>query len=308
MSINIPMTEGTPAAGGYLVPDEYAGLLIDGVLAESAALSLAGNVATTSAKTTNWSVLTDTPTAAFVGEGQAKPVSGAGFDTFQINQKKLAVIVPMSTELLEDAQTDPRVLIDAPVRRAFAQTIDAHLLGWDPTGSISSNFDSSLADTNQYVELDATGDTLRSATSAAMAKIEANGYTPNAVIWASDAKAALRNAHKAVETTDLVYAGLDPFYGLTSAYSSNLSHVGSSDVGVCGYVGDFNHLIVRIRSDISVSVSDQATLTIDSTPVNLWENNLVAVRYEMRIGAGAHDVTRAFCKVQTPGPSIGGGE
>jgi hypothetical protein len=297
MAINNPLKEGVNAAGGYLVPDEYANLLIQGVRDESAALTLAGNVQTTSAKTMNFPVLTDTPEASFVGEGEKKPTSGAGFSQFTINVKKLAVIIPMTTELLDDAVYDPRVLIDAPVRKAFARLIDQHILGYAKDAPVSTNFNNALCDTTQAAYLGAEHDALRLSISDAMGKIEANGYSPNGVILPSDARQYLRDARQAVESTNVLYQGTDWSYGMRNGFSSNLQPMDSQSTGPVGIIGDFSQLVVRMRQDISVSVSDQAVVTINGEPVSLWESNLVALRYEMRVACGAFDLNRSFAKI-----------
>lgn len=300
MAINNPLKEGVNAAGGYLVPDEYANLLIEGIRDESAALTLAGNVQTTSSKTMNFPVLTDTPEASFVGEGEKKPTSGAGFSQFTINVKKLAVIVPMTTELLDDAVFDPRVLIDAPVRRAFARLIDQHILGYARTAPVSTQFNNALLNTTAEATMGAQNDSLRLAISDAMGQVEENGYNPNAVILPSDGRQYLRDARKAVEATDVLYTGTDWAYGMQTGFSSNLHYMGDEAEGPIGVVGDFSNLVVRMRQDISVAVSDQAVVTINNEPVSLWERNMVAVRYEMRMACGAFDLNRSFAKITKP--------
>lgn len=300
MAIQNPLKEGTNAAGGFLVPDEAADLLIKGVLNESAALSMAGNVQTTSSKKVTFPVLTDVPVASFVAEAGAKPTSGAEFGQVAVNVKKLAVIIPFTDELLEDAAIDPRLLVDAPVREAFAKTIDRHILGFDGAAALATSFDNRLYDTTQTADLGTTGDALRLAVSDAMADVEANGYSPNGLILPSDVRKHLRDKRKAVETTDPVYGDMaDPFYGLRTAYSSNLYPIGSAEADgkMVGVVGDFSQLIVRIRSDIQVTASNQATVTIGGNAVNLWESNMTALRFEMRLGVIAHDVSRAFSKI-----------
>jgi len=300
MAINNPLKEGVNAAGGYLVPDEYANLLIEGIRDESAALSLAGNVQTTSAKTVNFPVLTDTPEAAFVGEGEKKPTSGAGFSQFTINAKKIAVIVPMTTELLDDAVIDPRVLIDAPVRRAFARLIDQHILGYARTTDVSTQFNNALLDTTQAAYMGDEKDALRLAISEGMGFVEENGYTPSGLVLPSDGRQYLRDARKAVEATDVLYTGTDWTYGMQTGFSSNLHYMGDEAEGPIGVVGDFSQLVVRMRQDITVAVSDQAVVTINGQPVSLFEQNMVAVRYEMRLAAGAFDLNRLFAKIVKP--------
>lgn len=67
------------------------------------------------------------------------------------------------------------------------------------------------------------------------------------------------------------------------------------------------NLHVRLRQDISVAVSNEASLPIpQGTPgaeggsasvISLFANNLTAVRYEMRLGFMAHDAARAVVPI-----------
>jgi hypothetical protein len=70
------------------------------------------------------------PTAAFVAEGAAKGVTGAEFTQLAVDVKKMATIVLYTEEVLEDAQYDPQVLVNADVGAAFTDLIDAHILGY----------------------------------------------------------------------------------------------------------------------------------------------------------------------------------
>lgn len=300
MADHIPLREGLNSAGGYVVPDAYAQLLLEGVRNESAALSLAGNVQTTTAKTTNFPIFAGTPEAQFVGEGQKKPKGGAEFKTFQVNVKKLAIIIPMTDEFIADAQVDPMLLVDDKVRQGFAAVIDRHILGYAKTGPIATSFDNSLLQTSQEALMGDEKDALRLSVSDAMAQIEANGYTPSGIVLPSDARRYLRDARKAVESTDVLYQGTEWAYGMRSGFSSNLHHMEDANEGPIAVVGDWNNLIVRMRQDITVSTSNQATIEIDGNAVNLWEHNMTAVRYEMRVACGAWDLNRAFAKITKP--------
>ena len=40
----------------------------------------------------------------------------------------------------------------------------------------------------------------------------------------------------------------------------------------------------RIPIGVDVSISDQATLTISNSQVNLWERNMFAIRAEIEVG------------------------
>jgi hypothetical protein len=68
------------------------------------------------------------------------------------------------------------------------------------------------------------------------------------------------------------------------------------------------NLHVRVRSDVSVAVSNEASLPIpnqgppgaegqSTTVVSLFQNNLTAIRYETRLGAFIHDPGRALVTI-----------
>jgi len=303
MANQIPFAEGTDAAGAVLVPDEYAGTLIDGIRRESAVANLA-RTERIGSKQRTWSVYSGRPQVDFVDESGEKPVTGAEFSDLTLNVKKLAAIVIYTEELLADAQDDPRLLVTPDVVGAFADKIDAHALGYAAGVAINggSSFDDALTDTTSSTELGTTGDAFAKSVSAAMASVEGEGYSPNAIIAASDVRAHLRDSRYTVETTVPVYtAGYtqepDTLYGLPVNYSSNLDAFNAGAGKIAGVVGDFSHAILGVRQDITVKTSDQATVNIGGTPRNLWQRNEIAVLWEMRVGFAIHDVNGAFCKI-----------
>jgi HK97 family phage major capsid protein len=150
------------------------------------------------------------PVVSTVAEGAPKPATGAEYAQVTLDVVKGAATVMYTEELIEDAVEDPTVLINNDVRAAFADWVDTNALGRNAAGTIVGSFNSELSETTQTVELGTTGDALAVAVSSAMALIEANGYQPNGVILANDARAHLRNARAAVETTSPVYTPVAP--------------------------------------------------------------------------------------------------
>ena len=300
MANQIPFST-TDAAGGYLVPEEYGQTLVDGLRRESAVAGLS-RVERVGSNQRVYSVYSGRPEVEFVDESGEKAVTGAEFSYLTLNVKKLAAIVIYTEELLADAQEDPRLLVTPDVVGAFANKIDAHCLGYAAGSAITSSFDSELTGTSQTTELGAGGDAFASAISTSMESVEASGYTPNAIVAASDVRAHLRGARNTIETAQPVYtAGFnrepDSLYGLPIAYSSNLDGFPAGAGNVAAVVGDFSHAVLGIRQDITIKTSDQATVNIGGTPRNLWQRNEVAVLWEMRIGFAAHDLNGAFAKV-----------
>lgn len=304
MPNQIPFAEGSGASGGYLIPDEQAEILTKGLLNENGAITLAGDRRATSSKRVKHTIWNGQPTASFVGEGAPKPVTGAELGTFEINVKKIATIVLFTDEQREDVQNgDLDVLVDTNVRKAISDVIDENIIGKSDGSNISTNFDSALRSTSQTVEIGSTGDKLKLAVSEAMGKLEENGYddpSQMGIVLASSTRRHLRDARAAVETTTAIYDMDDPLYGIQSAYSSNLSKWSDSAAGTkfVGFLVYKPNLHVRLRKDVTVDASNQATVNDGSTDRNLWQENLTGLRYECRLGFGVHDLDRAVVAIK----------
>ena len=312
MANQIPLSGLTDAAGGYLLPDEQGQLLTTGILNQAAAFSVAGDVRTTTSRRTEFPIWLGEPTAGFVGEAGTKAVTGAEFGQGTLNIKKVASIVLFTDEQIEDVQNgDLNVLVDSGVRDAISKVVDQNAIGRNNGSAVSGNFDTELCDTTSKVELDLSKqDGLALAVSAAMGTLEDNGYgdaSNMALILASDASRHLRDTRQTSGVTapataqaqSLYIPNVDPLYGLERSFSSNLDRVSAtagSDKTVALLVYKPN-LHVRVRSDITVSASSEATVYDRSQTRNLWQENLTGLRYETRGGFFVHDLNRAVVKI-----------
>lgn len=304
MANQIPFAEGSGASGGYLIPDAQASILTTGLLRETGSLNLAGDKRATSSKRENFPIWLGTPTAEFVGEGAPKPVTGGELGQGVLNVKKVASIVLFTDEQKEDVRGgDLDVLVDSGVRTAISDVIDENVIGKADGTNISTNFDTMLRSTTSTVEIGATGDKLRLAVSEAMGILESNGYQDHSkygILLASDVRRHIRDARAAVETTTAIYDATDPLYGIAEEYSTNLSSFTAS-AGATKFVGFLVHkpnLHVRIRKDVNVAVSSEATINDGSTDRHLFQENLTALRYECRLGFLVHDLNRAVVAIK----------
>lgn len=306
MSNQIPFAEGSGASGGYLIPDAQASVLTTGLLKETGSLNLAGDKRATSAKRENFPIWLGQPTAAFVGEGAPKPVTGGELGQGVLNIKKVASIVLFTDEQKEDVRGgDLDVLVDSGVRTAISDVIDANVVGKANGTNLTTNFDTMFRSTATSVEYDGSkGDALRLAVSAAMGVLETNGYgdpSQMGVLLASDVRQKIRDARATVETTQEVYGpGSDPLYGLQDEYSTNLSTFASTAGAnkIVAFVVYKPNLHVRIRKDVVVKISTEATVNDGSTDRHLFQENLTAVRYECRLGFLVHDLDRAVIAIK----------
>jgi HK97 family phage major capsid protein len=303
MANQIPLLEGTSTSGGTLItPASYGQTLVNGLLRESTALALS-RVNRVNTNKELFSVYAGRPTAAFVAEGAAKAVTGAEYTELAVNVKKMATIVMYTQELLDDARQDPSVLINNDVGQAFNYLIDAHILGYSAGSQITTSFDAAIRASTTTVEYDQTKD-LALAVSAAMGKVETNGYKPNGAILPYDARQVLRDARGTNTGMPIFLGGFgsrepDNLHGLQLAWSTNLPTIsGTAAAGrVVGIVGDFQQGIAAIRQDLTVDFSDQATVDVSGTLHHLWQQNKTAARWEMRMGYNIHDVNNAFCLI-----------
>lgn len=308
MPNQIPISGASPSAGGYLLAPEQGDILINGLLVQAGAIALAGDRRATGSRQTQFGVWLGTPTAAPVGEGAVKPATGAEFGQALLNIKKFASVVLFTDEMIEDVQGgDLNVLVDSGVRTAIADVIDAHAVGKDSGVNVTGVFDSMLRSTSQTVEYaGASQDALARAISAAMGKLEGNGYgnvANMAALVGFGFGQSLRDARSSADTTLPIYgsggAGLDPFYGMEVHNSNNLNNLADAPAAtkILGYVVSKPNVHVRIRKDVTVTTSTEATVNDGTTDRKLFQENLTAVRYETRVGFLVHDLNRAVVAI-----------
>ena len=123
IAVTKAQSEAVNSAGGYLVPEEMMGSIIDlreqyGVFRQNAA------VIPMSRDTLNWPRRTAGVTAYFVAEGVAATESSAAWDNVNLTAKKMAALVKMSTEIGEDAIINVADWITNEIAYAFASKED----------------------------------------------------------------------------------------------------------------------------------------------------------------------------------------
>lgn len=303
---------GTPdAAGGYLIRPEYGKVLVDAVAQESAVGQFV-NFERTKTRKKKYTRLVGRPTASFVGEGADIPATGAEFGEIDVNVKKIGTTILYTEEELEDAEEDPQALVNSEVEAAFAQLIDAHILGMAAGVPITTQFDDSFnagIETSR-IELGAGGDAWPAAVSAAMGYIEGNGGIPTGVIAAQDLRQYLRDARRESDATEPALT--DGFarerkdtYELPHAYTTNLDGFPAGEVGegeakqakVVAVVGDFKHALGIMRQDIRFKIADQATVNVGGTDHRTWQQDKIAVKWTMRVGFNAHQINQLFAAI-----------
>jgi HK97 family phage major capsid protein len=232
-------------------------------------------------------VITGDPTAAWVAETAAKPVPNGTPGTKLMQAFKIAVIETFSKEFVRDIPA----LYDALVQRlpgALAGVFDSTIIGATQAPS-ATNFDTFASCTAQSI-LNANNGTYLGLV-AADADIAAHGGVMNGLALGAQARALLLTA---TDTTNrplfLASANdgvVDKVLGVPTYFNKNLYKAGASSGSVpaiVGIAGDWSQAMYGTVAGVEIAVTDTATLTSGNTTINLWQQNMIAVRAEIEVG------------------------
>ena len=227
-------------------------------------------------------VITGDPEAAWVGETDKKPVKRSTLATKVMQPYTLAVIVPFSNQFRRDVPA----LYDELVKRlplALAQKFDATVFGGVTVPG--SNFDTLKGCTAQEIGTDAYAGLV-----AADADIAEHNGILNGWVLSPKGKAALLNA---VDTTgrplflNNVAEGAVPMILGAKTLQSKGAYIADSTAAkkhVVGFAGDWSQAMYGTVEGVQIAISDQATLTDGSNTINLFQQNMFAVRAEIEVG------------------------
>ena len=228
-------------------------------------------------------VITSDPTASWVGETSAKPVSNPGLETKIMRAYKLAVIVPFSNEFRRDVAS----LYDALVGRlpgALAAKFDATVFG---NGSApGSDFD-----TFGSVTAQAIGGTLTyGGLVAADADIATNGGIMNGIALAPQGKSILLGAvdgdSRPLFINNIAEGAVPVVLGARTVLSKGAYVAGTSPApNKVGIAGDWTQAVYGTVEGVKIDYSADATLDLgEGAVINLFQQNMFAVRAEIEVG------------------------
>ena len=236
-------------------------------------------------------MITGDPEASWVDETNPKPVSNPTMGTKVMQPYKLAVIVPFSDEFARDyaALYDALVArIPAALGLKFDQTV---FHGTAP----GSNFDVLTGATAQAIDTAGVTSPLYQALVAADGDIAAHDGILNGFALSPQAKgellAALDGDGRPLFVNSVADGAVPRLIGQPVMYSKRVYKAGDvSNPDILGFAGDWTQAMYGTVEGVKIDMSNQATLTISNTQVNLWERNMFAVRAEIEVGFRA-DVT-----------------
>lgn len=216
--------------------------------------------------------LTDSGSASWVGEGEAINTTLPKFEYPQLKACKLAVIVPVTREKIDDTVINVIGEVKGAIVDAFSKAIDeACIFGKN------SPFETNLI-TSIGTQKITTTDKLDSDLSDAMGLVEDNKYNCNNILMGTTQKKVLRAL-----SNDNSYKGA---ITLSSAYDTPIEYVRNwDDSKALAITGDFTKAIVGTRKNIDYEILREATVkTSDGKTINLAQHDLIGIKATMRLG------------------------
>ena len=275
------------------LPSEISSEILQKTQQESAVMRLARRVALPGRGLTI-PVITGDPSAAWVSETAAKPHSNGTPATKLMSAYKIAVIETFSNEFVRDA----KALYDEMVRRlplALAKVFDATVIG--AVQAPGQNFDSFANCTAQSI-LNANNGTYLGLV-AADKDISEHGGILTGFALSATARGLLLTA---VDTTgrplflsSAAEGAVDRVLGVPAFFNNGLYKAGTAAAGqtagtpaVVGIAGDWTKAMYGTVAGVQIDVTDTATITGTANnqayTINLWQQNMVAVRAEIELG------------------------
>lgn len=238
-------------------------------------------------------MITGDPEAQWVAETGKKPTSNPTMGTKVMTPYKLAVIVPFSDEFSRDYAALYGALRER-LPGALAKKFDQTVFGGSAPGT---GFDVLTECTEQTI----SSNGIYKALVAADVDIAVHDGNINGYALTPQARGELLNAlddnKRPIFINSVAEGDIPRLLGQPVYYSRGLYFAGNVTSGtsgesgylparpdVIGFAGDWTKAMYGTVEGVKIDVSNQATLTIDDTPVNLWEHNMFAVKAEIEVG------------------------
>ena len=224
-------------------------------------------------------VITSDPTASWVGETAAKPVSNPGLETKVMRAYKLAVIVPFSNEFRRDVAA----LYDALINRlpgALGQKFDNTVFGG--TQAPGSDCDTFASVTQQDIETNTYAGFV-----AADGDIATNGGIMNGIVLSPQGKGVVLGAtdqdKRPLFINSVAEGAVPMILGARTELSKGAYVAGTPNV--LGFAGDWSQAVYGTVEGVKIDYSADATLDLGSgNVINLFQQNMFAVRAEIEVG------------------------
>lgn len=274
------LSEGTAADGGYLVPEEFANMIVEDIRDVSIMRQLA-SIMTTQTDTVHIPGLVSRPQANWRAEKAVKSTSTATFTENVLTPYSLASIVPLSNELVADASLGVGGSIVNYISGLLATSLaekeeNAFWVGngsGKPTGVDGGSYTLRTTAAGAGASDSQKADAIVSAIATTPQGYRNKGvWVGNMGTWAEVAR--LKDSQNRYFLSDLAGSATQLLRGRPVYESNNLA-------GGTLLYGDFSYYQIVDREGLSIRVSDEATVAGSSA----FEKNLTYIRAEKRVDA-----------------------
>lgn len=280
------------------IPDKYNTLILKNVMENSKVMQLA-KYEEMDSKEKEFEYFAKGPGAYWVGEGEKIKTSKPQWLTATMVAKKLGVIVPCSRESLTYKMSDFfEVMKDKIAEAMYIKFDEACIINKDNPFPQSVEESAILAGNTIFGGI--SYDNVLAMEDA----LSENDYDVNAFISTKKNRSTLRNVNK-IESGVVVETLYDRRNDTIDGYP--VANLKSLDKGSL-YAGDFDYMYYGIPFNMSYKIDESAQLSTltnaDGTPVNLFEQELAALRVTMDV-AFMIVKDEAFVKLTTGADTIG---
>lgn len=253
--------------------------IIQGISEGSQILPLMTKLPNMTARQAKLPVLAALPEAYWVsGDEGLKQTTKAAWENKFIYAEEVAVVVPISENVLNDSEYDIWGELKPKIIEAFYKKIDdAIILGKDKPQTFREGLIPSI--TNYGNVITHSSDTLFNEISDAMTHVETDGFDVTAILGGVALKGKLRKG--LVDTTGQPITNTE-INELPKKFVRN----GAWDSAFDMIVGDFSQAVYSIRQDIEFKLFDSGVVTDNSGNIiyNLMQQDMVALRVTLRMG------------------------
>lgn len=295
------MSSGTALNRTYIdLPSDISSEILQKTQEESAIMRLARRI-TLPGNGVTIPVISADPTAAWVAETGFKPVSNSTLSTKLMSAYKIAVIETFSDEFVRDVPA----LYDALVSRlpgALAKCFDGTVVGAvDAPGGNFDTFGScqaqSLVATSSHTVYDGLV--------AADTDIANHGGILNGFALGAAARGILLGAvdgtGRPLFVNSVAQGAIPMILGAPTYFNRGIYKAGTAGTSgtpaVVGIAGDWTQAVYGTVEGVKISFNDSGVVTTNpgttsAVQINLWQQNMIAVRAEIEVGFRA--VTDCF--------------
>ncbi|MCI8940299.1 MAG: phage major capsid protein [Dorea sp.] len=260
------------------IPEKYTKLILKEIMKNSKVMQLA-KYEEMDSKEKKFEYFAKGPGAYWVGEGEKIKTSKAQWLQVKMVAKKLGVIIPCSREFLHYKMSDFFEVMKPKIAEAFYKKFDkAAILNVE--NPFLHAVDKSVTEAGNVINGALNYDNILGLEDL----LTDEDYDVNAFISTKKNRSTLRNAHK-IENGVIVESLYDR--SANTLDGNPVVDLKDMDKGTL-YAGDFDYMYYGIPYGMNYKISEEAQLSTltneDGTPVNLYEQELVALRVTMDVG------------------------